>query len=71
MPEQYGYSTYQEELPIIPQPFQLVVRQIRKGKDFEDNPIALKQLKIIRSCFEKSDQLFSSKVLLCQSKDTR
>ena len=58
MPEQYGYSTYQEEeLPIIPQPFQLIVRQIRKGKDFEDDPIALKQLKIIRSCFEKSDQI--------------
>ena len=58
MPEQYGYSTYQEEeLPIIPQPFQLVVRQIRKGKDFEDDPVALKQLKIIRSCFEKSDQI--------------
>ena len=58
MPEQYGYSTYQEEeLPIIPQPFQIVVRQIRKGKDFEDDPIALKQLKIIRSCFEKSDQI--------------
>ena len=58
MPEQYGYSTHQEEeLPIIPQPFQLVVRQIRKGKGFEDDPIALKQLKIIRSCFEKSDQI--------------
>ena len=58
MPEQYGYSTYQEEeLPIIPQPFQLVVRQIRKGKDFEDDPVALKQLKIIRSCFEKSDKI--------------
>ena len=58
MPEQYGYSTYQEEeLPIIPQPFQLIVRQIRKGKDFEDDPIALKQLKIIRSCFGKSDQI--------------
>ena len=58
MPEQYGYSTYQEEeLPIIPQPFQLIVRQIRKGKDFEDDPIALKQLKTIRSCFEKSDQI--------------
>ena len=58
MPEQYGYSTYQEEeLPIIPQPFQLIVRQIRKGKDFEDDPVALKQLKIIRSCFEKSDQI--------------
>ena len=58
MPEQYGYGTYKaEELPIVPQPFQLMVRQIRKGKDFEDDPTALKQLKIIRSCFEKSDQI--------------
>lgn len=32
-----------------------MVRQVRKGKDFEDDPTALKQLKIIRSCFEKSD----------------
>ena len=54
MPEQYGYGAYKaEELPIVPQPFQLIVRQIRKGKDFEDDPTALKQLKIIRSCFEK------------------
>ena len=58
MPEQYGYGAYKaEELPIVPQPFQLIVRQIRKGKDFEDDPTALKQLKIIRSCFEKSDQI--------------
>lgn len=58
MPEQYGYGTYKaEELPIVPQPFQLMVRQIRKGKDFEDDPTALKQLKIIRSCFERSDQI--------------
>ena len=34
-----------------------MVRQIRKGKDFEDNPTVLKQLKIIRSCFKKSDQI--------------
>ena len=58
MPEQYGYGTYKaEELPIVPQPFQLMVRQVRKGKDFEDDPTAFKQLKIIRSCFEKSDQI--------------
>ena len=58
MPEQYGYGAYKaEELPIVPQPFQLMVRQIRKGKDFEDDPTALKQLKIIRYCFEKSYQI--------------
>ena len=56
MPEQYGYGAYKaEELPIVPQPFQLMVRQIRKGKDIEDDPTALKQLEnSIRSCLKKA-----------------
>lgn len=58
MPEAYGYGTYKaEELPIIPKPFQLTVRQVRRGKDFENDPTALKQLHVIRSCFERSDQI--------------
>lgn len=58
MPEQYGFGAYKaEELPILPQPFLLVVRQIRKGKDFSDDPTALKQLKVIRSCFERCDEI--------------
>lgn len=58
MPEQYGFGAYKaEELPILPQPFQLVVRQIRKGKDFSDDPTALKQLKVIKACFERCDEI--------------
>ena len=58
MPEQYGFGAYKaEELPILPQPFQLVVRQIRKGKDVSDDPTTLKQLKIIRTCFERCDEI--------------
>ena len=58
LPEHYGLGTYKaEELPILPQPFQLIVRQIRKGKAFEDDPTALKQLKVIRSCFERAEQI--------------
>ena len=35
MPEIYGFTTYKsEDLPIFPSPFRLVVRQIRKGKEY-------------------------------------
>lgn len=58
LPEHYGLGTYKaDELPILPQPFQLIVRQIRKEKSFEDDPTALKQLKVIRSCLERAEQI--------------
>lgn len=58
MPEAYGYEAYKaEELPIIPSPFRLVVRQIRKDKSFHDDPAALKQLKAIRHCFGKAERI--------------
>ena len=35
MPEAYGFSAYKREnLPIRPNPFQLVVRQVRKDKEY-------------------------------------
>ena len=56
MPEAYGFSTYKaEDLPIRPNPFQLVVRQVRRDKEYVSDPAALKQLKVIRSCFDKAD----------------
>ena len=58
MPESYGFSAYKrEELPICPNPFQLVVRQVRKDKEYISDPAALKQLKVIRSCFDKADRI--------------
>ena len=58
MPEAYGFSAYKaEDLPIRPNPFQLVVRQVRKDKDYISDPAALKQLKVIRSCFDKVDRI--------------
>ena len=58
MPETYGFSAYKgEDLPIRPNPFQLVVRQVRKDKEYHDDPAALKQLKVIRSCFDKADRI--------------
>ena len=58
MPEAYGYVAYKaEDLPIRPNPFQLIVRQVRRDKEFVSEPSALKQLKVIRSCFDKADRI--------------
>lgn len=58
MPEAYGFSAYKaEDLPIRPNPFQLVVRQVRKDNEYISDPAALKQLKVIRSCFDKADRI--------------
>ena len=58
MPETYGLSAYKaEDLPIRPNPFQLVVRQVRKDKEYISDSAALKQLKVIRSCFDKADRI--------------
>ena len=58
MPEAYGFSAYKaEDLPIRPNPFQLVVRQARRDKEYISDPAALKQLKVIRSCFDKAERI--------------
>lgn len=58
MSEDYGFAAYKpEELPLYSNPFRLVVRQKRKDKECYDDPATLKQLKIIRSCFDKSDRI--------------
>ena len=58
MPEAYGHAAYKaEDLPIRPNPFQLIVRQVRKDKDYISDSAALKQLKVIRSCFDKADRI--------------
>ena len=58
MPEAYGFSAYKaEDLPIRPNPFQLTVRQMRKDKEYVSDPAALKQLKVICSCFDKADHI--------------
>lgn len=58
MPEVYGFKEYRaDDLPILPNPHQLVVRQVRKDKEYRDDPAALKQLKAIRHCFSEVDQI--------------
>ena len=58
MPEAYGFSSYKaEDLPIYPNPFGLIVRQVRKEKEYISDPAALKQLKVIGSCFDRADRI--------------
>ncbi|MBR8764140.1 DNA topoisomerase 3 [Porphyromonas levii] len=58
MPEVYGFREYRaDDLPILPNPHQLVVRQVRKDKEYHDDPSAIKQLKVIRHCFTEADQI--------------
>ncbi len=58
MPEAYGFAAYKaEDLPIRPNPFRLIVRQVRKEKEYTSDPAALKQLKAIRACFDRADRI--------------
>nr|WP_294479463.1 type IA DNA topoisomerase [uncultured Bacteroides sp.] len=58
MPEAYGFSGFRREhLPIIPQEFKFVPRQIRDGKEYKSDSGVLKQLKVINEVFAQSDRI--------------
>lgn len=58
MPDAYGYTGFRREnLPIIPQEFKFIPRQIRKGKEYKSDPGVLKQLKGIDEVFTQSDRI--------------
>ena len=58
MPEAYGYTGFRREnLPILPQEFKFIPRQIREGKEYKSDPGVLKQLNVIREVFEQSDRI--------------
>ena len=58
MPEDYGVSGFQREaLPILPDPFLLTVRKIKKDKSYVPDNGALKQLKIIEQVIGRCDSI--------------
>lgn len=58
MPEVYGFEGFRREnLPIFPERFQLVPRQIKDGKQYKDDPGAVKQLAVIKGLFDKSESI--------------
>ena len=58
MPDAYGFTGFRREnLPIIPQEFKFIPRQIREGKEYKSDPGVLKQLKVIDEVFAQSDRI--------------
>ena len=58
MPEDYGISGFDKAaLPILPNPFLLTVRKVKKDKGYIADTGALKQLKVIKELFNKSDSI--------------
>lgn len=58
MPEDYGISGFQKEvLPILPKPYMLTVRKIKREKGYISDPAALKQLKVIKKLFDVCDSI--------------
>lgn len=58
MPEDYGLSGFQKEaLPILPNPFLLTVRKVKKDKTYVPDTGAIKQLKVIEQVVSQCDSI--------------
>ena len=58
MPSEYGISGFSaEQLPVLPNPFILKVRQIKATHGYKTDSGALKQLKIIKKVFDDCDKI--------------
>lgn len=58
MPEDYGISGFDKaSLPILPNPFLLTIRKVKKDNGYTVDTAALKQLKVIEQLFYRSDSI--------------
>lgn len=58
MPEHYGFKGFRKEnLPIIPETFELQPRQVKDSKGYKADPGALKQLRIVKNVFDECDKI--------------
>ena len=58
IPDTYGYTkTAEEDLPMLPDPFRLVSRQMRTDRGMVTDIAASKQLKVIESVFNRCDSI--------------
>ncbi|WP_199117799.1 type IA DNA topoisomerase [Pedobacter sp. ASV28] len=61
MPEDYGISGFQQaSLPILPDPFLLTVRKIKKDKAYSADSGAVRQLKIIGELIGRSESIIAA-----------
>lgn len=60
MPDAYGYTGFRREnLPILPQEFKYIPRQVQEGKEYKPDPGVLKQLKVIKELFSQADRIIN------------
>ncbi|SPY35851.1 DNA topoisomerase 3 [Porphyromonas cangingivalis] len=58
MPDAYGIENFRREnLPILPQLFQLIPRQVKTDKGYKPDTGTVKQLKIIKEIFDQCDKI--------------
>lgn len=58
MPEDYGIAGFNKQaLPLLPNPFLLTVRKVKKEKGYQTDGGALKQLKIIEQVLKNCDSI--------------
>ncbi|MEL1240371.1 type IA DNA topoisomerase [Flavobacterium flavipallidum] len=58
MPEEYGIKSFQREaLPILPDPFLLTLRKLKKNNSYIPDAGAMKQLKVIKQLLKNSESI--------------
>ena len=58
IPDAYGIENFRREnLPILPQSFQLIPRQVKTDKGYKPDSGTVKQLKIIKEVFDQCDKI--------------
>ena len=58
MPDAYGIENFRREnLPILPQSFQLIPRQVKTDKGYKPDSGTVKQLKVIKEVFDQCDKI--------------
>lgn len=58
MPDAYGIENFRREnLPILPQSFQLIPRQVKTDKGYKPDSGTVKQLRVIKEVFDQCDKI--------------
>ncbi|MGB4776480.1 MAG: DNA topoisomerase [Daejeonella sp.] len=59
MPDEYGLGNWSDvsQLPVIPEKFKLILKQVKQGKSFVDDPGVKKQMKVIENLFNQSEYI--------------
>lgn len=56
LPEGYGFKGFsRDSLPVIPEEFMLIPRQVKTDKDYKADAAAVKQIKVITKLWNESD----------------